>query len=61
MHEVFEGIDTASDIPRVVRKMVLDGKIPESDSFSLIMRLNSLIAEHCFRMVRIGSIVMKET
>ncbi len=62
MHEVFEGIDTASDIPRVVRKMVLDGKIPESDSFSLIMRLNSLIAEPpASEWFESGSIVMKET
>ncbi|MGI6339714.1 MAG: UvrD-helicase domain-containing protein [Bacteroidales bacterium] len=62
MHEVFEGIDTAADIPRVVRKMVLEGKIPESDSVSLTMRLNSLIAEQpASEWFEPGNIVMKET
>jgi len=32
MHEVFEGINTPSDIPNAVRKLVLEGKLSEEES-----------------------------
>jgi hypothetical protein len=32
MHEVFEGINTPSDIPIAVRKLVLEGKLAEEES-----------------------------
>jgi len=43
MHEVFEGIDTAGDIPSAVKKLVLEGKMPEADSLLLEKRLLSLV------------------
>jgi ATP-dependent helicase/nuclease subunit A len=43
MHEVFEGIITPSDIPGVIRKMVLAGKISEKDSSGFQQRITSLI------------------
>ena len=45
MHEVFEGIDTIKDIPPAVKKLVLEGKIPESESTLLIKKFTSLISE----------------
>ena len=44
MHEVFEGIDTATDINPAVRKLVLEGKITEEESSPLEQRMNSLIS-----------------
>jgi len=44
MHEVFEGINTTDDIPSAVMKLVLQGKIPESDSPMLEKKLISLVA-----------------
>lgn len=46
MHEVFEGIDTPDDIAEAVNRMVLEGKIPESDSASLTEKLVSLVSRH---------------
>jgi ATP-dependent exoDNAse (exonuclease V) beta subunit len=43
MHEVFEGINTASDIPAAVRKLVLEGKLSEDDSADIELRINDLI------------------
>ena len=31
MHEVFEGINTSADIPYAIRKLVLEGKLPEEE------------------------------
>ncbi|MBN2862586.1 MAG: PD-(D/E)XK nuclease family protein, partial [Bacteroidales bacterium] len=45
MHEVFEGIDTIKDIPPAVKKLVLEGKISESESALMIKKLSSLISE----------------
>jgi ATP-dependent helicase/nuclease subunit A len=44
MHEVFEGINTPSDIPFAVRKLVLEGKLPEDESAEIEKRVNSLIS-----------------
>jgi ATP-dependent helicase/nuclease subunit A len=44
MHEVFEGIRTHEDISFAVRKLVLDGKLPEEESSDLEQRINSLIS-----------------
>ena len=43
MHEVFEGINTSEDIPYAVKKLVLEGKITESDSVSLEKKLILLV------------------
>jgi ATP-dependent helicase/nuclease subunit A len=45
MHEVFESIDTPDDIPPVINRMVLEGKIPASDSSSLSEKLLSLVGK----------------
>jgi ATP-dependent exoDNAse (exonuclease V) beta subunit len=44
MHEVFEGIKTAADISSAVRKLVLDGKLPDEESSEIETRINSLIS-----------------
>jgi hypothetical protein len=44
MHEVFEGINTPDDISLAVRKLVLEGKLPEEESSAIEQRINSLIS-----------------
>jgi ATP-dependent exoDNAse (exonuclease V) beta subunit len=44
MHEIFEGINTPSDISFAVRKLVLEGKLPEEESAGIEKRVNSLIS-----------------
>jgi len=44
MHEVFEGINTPSDIPLAVKKLVLEGKLPEEASEELERRIRALIS-----------------
>jgi len=44
MHEVFEGINTASDIKMAVRKLIIDGKLPQEQSDDLEKKINSLIS-----------------
>ncbi|MCX6326826.1 MAG: UvrD-helicase domain-containing protein [Bacteroidia bacterium] len=44
MHEVFEGINTPADISFAVRKLVLEGKLPEEESADTEKRVNSLIS-----------------
>ncbi|MEI8226173.1 MAG: 3'-5' exonuclease, partial [Bacteroidota bacterium] len=44
MHEVFEGINTPSDISFAVRKLVLEGKLPEEELADIEKRVNSLIS-----------------
>lgn len=44
MHQAFEYINTADDIPGAVDKLVLEGLIPASDSESMIHRLYQLIS-----------------
>ena len=43
MHEVFEGINTPSDIPNAVRKIVLEGKLSEVESDDIKRRVNEMI------------------
>ena len=43
MHEVFEGIDTPADVPTAVRKLVLEGKLPEDQAAATEKRINSLL------------------
>jgi ATP-dependent exoDNAse (exonuclease V) beta subunit len=43
MHEVFEGINTPADISLAVRKLVLEGKLPEEESGDLEKRINLLV------------------
>ena len=43
MHEIFEGIKTASDISGSVRKLVLEGKLTEEESAELEKRVDNLI------------------
>jgi ATP-dependent helicase/nuclease subunit A len=44
MHEVFEGIKTASDIRGSVRRLVIEGKLPEKESVDLERRIEYLIS-----------------
>ena len=44
MHEVFEGINTPADISGAVRKLVLEGKLPEEESADIEKRVNVLIS-----------------
>jgi ATP-dependent exoDNAse (exonuclease V) beta subunit len=44
MHEVFEGIKTASDISGSVRRLVIEGKLPESESSDLEKRIEDLVS-----------------
>lgn len=61
MHEVFEGISTAADINMAVRKLVIDGKLPQDQSDEIEKKVNSLIA-----LPRVsdwflpGAVIMKE-
>jgi hypothetical protein len=43
MHEIFEGINTPADISFAVRRLVLDGKLPEAESPDMVKRVYSLI------------------
>jgi len=45
MHEVFESITYADDIPRAVKKLVVSGRIPVSAAGELETRLKSLVSE----------------
>jgi ATP-dependent helicase/nuclease subunit A len=44
MHEVFEGINTPSDISFAVRKLVLEGKLPEEESVDLEKKIRDLLS-----------------
>jgi ATP-dependent exoDNAse (exonuclease V) beta subunit len=43
MHEVFEGINTPSDISAAVRKLVLEGKLTKDESGDIERRINDMI------------------
>jgi ATP-dependent helicase/nuclease subunit A len=43
MHEVFEGINTTADISLAVRKLVIEGKLPEEESVEIEKRIRGLI------------------
>ncbi len=62
MHEVFEGINASGDIPASVKKLVYEGKIPESESKPLETRLNTLISvPPVSEWFKPGNKVLKET
>jgi hypothetical protein len=44
MHEVFEGITTPSNISFAVRKLVLEGKLPEEESSDIEKKVYTLIS-----------------
>jgi ATP-dependent exoDNAse (exonuclease V) beta subunit len=44
MHEIFEGINTASDIPASIRKLVLEGKLAEEESPEIEKRVKETIS-----------------
>jgi ATP-dependent helicase/nuclease subunit A len=44
MHEVFEGINMVEDIAPAIRKLVLEGKLPEDESHALNERITGLIS-----------------
>jgi ATP-dependent exoDNAse (exonuclease V) beta subunit len=61
MHEVFEGIDTAEDVSAAVSRIVMEGKLNESEADSLVKRLNALIsAQPVSAWFRYGTKVLKE-
>ncbi len=43
MHEVFEGIKTTADVTSAVRKLVLEGKLPEEESVDIEARVKALL------------------
>lgn len=43
MHEVFEGIDSSSDIPLAIRKLVLEGKLPEEEACEIEKKIHTLL------------------
>jgi len=61
MHEVFEGINTSSDISQAVRKLVFAGKLPAEEAANLEKRVSSLISEPPVKeWFTIGNKVMNE-
>ncbi len=44
MHEIFEGINTPSDIHQAVRKLLLEGKLPEEEAEAIEARVELLIS-----------------
>jgi ATP-dependent helicase/nuclease subunit A len=44
MHEVFEGINTAADVKLAVRKLVLEGKLPQDQAADIERKVNTLIS-----------------
>jgi ATP-dependent helicase/nuclease subunit A len=44
MHEVFEGINTTSDIAPALRKLVIEGKLPAGESAGIEERVRQLIS-----------------
>lgn len=61
MHEVFEGINTPSDISLAVRKLVIEGKLPEEESGDLEIRIRSLISTpEVSEWFKPGNVVMNE-
>lgn len=45
MHEIFEGIDTGKDIPAVVRKLVLEGKLSNEESADIAAKVMDIIKQ----------------
>ncbi len=61
MHEVFEGIETPADISLAVRKLVLEGKLPDEESADIEKRINFLInTPQVSEWFMAGNEVMKE-
>jgi ATP-dependent exoDNAse (exonuclease V) beta subunit len=44
MHEVFEGINTPTDISMAVRKLVLEGKLADEESDDIEKKVNNMIS-----------------
>jgi hypothetical protein len=62
MHEAFEYIETADDIPLAVERLALEGLIPESDRGSMIYRLHELVSSAEVRdWFRKGNTVLRES
>jgi ATP-dependent exoDNAse (exonuclease V) beta subunit len=45
MHEVFEGINTNADVDTALKKLSLEGKIPENEIDILAQKINELVSE----------------
>ena len=43
MHEIFGGIDVPADVPGAIRKIILEGKLPDDEAEVVEKRVNSLI------------------
>jgi ATP-dependent helicase/nuclease subunit A len=44
MHEIFENIKIRSDVPAAVKKLVIDGRLPVTDSEEMVRRIDALIS-----------------
>jgi ATP-dependent helicase/nuclease subunit A len=45
MHEIFGGIITSDDVPKAVRKKVIEGKIPEADEKTTREKIQNLVSQ----------------
>jgi ATP-dependent helicase/nuclease subunit A len=62
MHEVFSLISTAYDVPDAVKRLVLEGKIPENQRDDLIKKISEVIsAPETKEWFEAGSVIIKET
>lgn len=62
MHEVFEGINSVHDVKTSVRKLVLEGKIPEAEAGFIERRIQILLSDPVVsEWFEPGTKVMKET
>ena len=61
MHEVFSFISTSEDVPDAVKKLVLEGKIPDNKSDELVKRIVDLVSDPIVKeWFEAGSIIIKE-
>lgn len=61
MHEVFEGINVQADVQGAVKKLVLEGKLPESESSAIENRVRELISDpNVIEWFSEGNTVMNE-
>ena len=44
MHEVFESLKTSADVSNSIRKLILEGKVPEDEASTLEAKVKSLIS-----------------
>lgn len=62
MHEVFESINTIDDVESAVKRMVMDGRMEENESGSVIIKIKELISDPAVSSwFKPGCTIIKET